>query len=163
MVRSIPTFPLNSKLYHTRRYRRRTDDKFMTSICVTDAPDAPRRRSPRDSAAPLLKAASNEPNAPARPYRPNTPPLPLSLTNPRLSPHSTTQRSRRALEDDPGVPYALTTFLPTHRVLLTTLSSCRRRHYSSESLFTDNEVRDDYFCCGGRKRERVVDGGRDGV
>ena len=37
-VRSIPTFPLNSKLYHTRRYRRRTDDKFIDKHLLTDAP-----------------------------------------------------------------------------------------------------------------------------
>ena len=85
------------------------------------------------TAAPLLKAASfrsstqtcqmNRTRAPARIGR--TPPPPSHSPTP-FSRHSTTQRSRRALEDDPGVPSA--THSPpsclTHRVLLlTTLSS----------------------------------------
>ena len=91
------------------------------------------------TAAPLLKAASfrsstqtcqmNRTRAPARIGR--TPPPPSHSPTP-FSRHSTTQRSRRALEDDPGVPSAthahhVPASLTTFSSPLSPLPKCRLR------------------------------------
>ena len=115
---STPYFPPHLK--ESQISQQRTDVEHETAFSLR-TPYAPRRRSPcerkrgfsnthcrstpRSSVISLEQTnLSNEPNARTRPYRPNTPSPSHSPTP--FSRHSTTQRSRRALEDDPGVPSA---------------------------------------------------------